>query len=84
MEGKQNAAVPWCKLCLWPPPCSQCALLHFHFCTSGKESSKEGYGDRPFDNWERVMFDCRGQVRWGLWVGSWVGVPVLSSVGQAG
>lgn len=24
-------------------------------------SAKEGYGDRPYDNWEVVMFDCRGE-----------------------
>ena len=30
---------------------------------AGKEGEyeKEGYGKRPYDNWERIMFDCRGQ-----------------------
>lgn len=22
----------------------------------------EGYGQRPYDNWERVMLDCEGRV----------------------
>ncbi|GAX77895.1 hypothetical protein CEUSTIGMA_g5337.t1 [Chlamydomonas eustigma] len=30
---------------------------------AGKEGQfeNEGYGQRPYDNWERVTFDCRGQ-----------------------
>ena len=30
---------------------------------SGKEGQfeQEGYGQRPYDNWDRVTFDCRGQ-----------------------
>ena len=30
---------------------------------SGKEGSyeREGYGQRPYDNWEMVEFDCTGQ-----------------------
>ena len=29
----------------------------------GGEYEKEGYGQRPYDNWEKVMFDCEGEVR---------------------
>ncbi len=31
---------------------------------SGKEGSyeSEGYGQRPYDNWDVIMFDCEGQV----------------------
>lgn len=31
---------------------------------AGKEGQyeSEGYGQRPFDNWEVIMFDCDGQV----------------------
>ena len=28
----------------------------------GGEFEKEGYGARPYDNWETVMFDARDQV----------------------
>ncbi|CAL8462458.1 g1991 [Coccomyxa elongata] len=27
----------------------------------GGEYEKEGYGQRPYDNWEKVMFDCDGE-----------------------
>lgn len=27
---------------------------------SGTDAPREGYGDRPYDNWEQTMFDCRG------------------------
>ena len=31
---------------------------------SGKEGDfeREGYGQRPYTNWEQIMFDCEGQV----------------------
>jgi hypothetical protein len=31
---------------------------------AGKENQfeREGYGQRPYDNWETIMFDCNGQV----------------------
>ena len=31
---------------------------------AGKEGQyeKEGYGQRPYDNWETVMIDCNGRV----------------------
>lgn len=25
---------------------------------------REGYGQRPYDNWETIMFDCEKQVGW--------------------
>ena len=30
---------------------------------SGKEGeyAREGYGQRPYDNWDRIMFDCAGK-----------------------
>lgn len=41
----------------------QCSRLPC-FCNAGKEGQfeREGYGQRPYDNWDRIMFDCRGQV----------------------
>ena len=27
---------------------------------------REGYGQRPYDNWETIMFDCEKQVG-GMW-----------------
>jgi hypothetical protein len=31
---------------------------------AGKEGQyeREGYGQRPYDNWETIMFDCEGLV----------------------
>jgi hypothetical protein len=31
---------------------------------AGKEGQyeREGYGQRPYDNWETVMIDCNGRV----------------------
>lgn len=33
-------------------------------CTAVQEGQyeKEGYGQRPYDNWETIMFDCEKQV----------------------
>lgn len=32
---------------------------------AGKEGQyeSEGYGQRPYDNWDKIMFECEGQVR---------------------
>jgi len=37
---------------------------------AGKEGQyeKEGYGQRPYDNWETILFNCEGQVC--LWMGA--------------
>lgn len=56
------------------PPAHLRTHTHTHACTRsphplsrpppGKEGQyeQEGYGQRPYDNWERIMFDARGQV----------------------
>jgi hypothetical protein len=34
---------------------------------AGKEGQyeQEGYGQRPYDNWETILFDCEGLVSGG-------------------
>ncbi len=51
---------PSCFLLVHVSPCPHAVVLK-----AGKEGQyeAEGYGQRPYDNWEVIEFDCEGQVR---------------------
>jgi hypothetical protein len=42
------------------------------FALQEGQYEREGYGQRPYDNWETIMFDCEKQVRAG-WEGRLAG-----------
>lgn len=51
----------YCSLLQVGDVLDQCSAI---VLKAGKEGQyeKEGYGQRPYDNWETVMIDCNGRV----------------------